>query len=302
MTERTLLLPWRSFYWAVVRVDSAAGAAGDAAVCEELERVLPLPLGDVEVRQLQGPNGATIACCIERLRLEDLIERHPACVAIVPAEFPAAVREAGGVAAGQSAAGASCLEPTGLNFLNGVFEPEAVTRTSRARRRTLLAAAAASLALVAAGFWSRERAASDSARETREATRAMLLGVSTAGNRGSTADLQRTLETERATLAQSRGEAGSRLRPVDAAEGLAAILAAWPQETETRASSLQVTPKQASVGVELPSTAAAEAFAAALARASGWRMLPPQTDAAGSAIRVTARLERAEGAKNGGPP
>jgi hypothetical protein len=301
MTARTLHLPWRSFYWAVVSGDSATRTVPGTAVYDELERVLPVPLEDVEVRQVRSPSGAVIACGLERNRLVNLIERHPECVAIVPAELPLAVCEAAGFTTVPSAASASGFEPAGLNFLTMEFEPEIVTRLRRVQRRTWLAASAVVCALVAAGFWSRAHAATESARDVRQATRTLVLGAATRGNQVSTEDARRTLQAERAVLVQSRGEAGNSLRPTDAADGLAAILAAWP-EAETRVSSLQVTPSHASLGVELPSTAGAEAFATSLARASGWRMLPPQSDAAGAAIRVTVRLERLVGEAKGGTP
>lgn len=278
-----VLLAEREFYWTFIEgtpVGNPAAAAARISLDDAFEKDLPEPLEGLVVRYAPLPN-AIVGCAMQSERVRTALDAG--ALVLRPRELPAAIREHAGEKAAHILAE--------LNFLVGEFEPAAIARLHVARRRILLAGAAASFLLVAGGFWLRSQGLerhSERARAIAGATLVDALSTRAEGLGAEAAALQLKRELEH--LERARGAEAEKARLRDAAEGLTALLATWPKDLETRVGSVQVAATQITLTVDVPDARAAEALSAALQGVAGWDLQPPRTEINGGQARVTAIL------------
>jgi hypothetical protein len=290
--EADVLLPEREFYWAVIEGGSTGdpnAPAARMALDEAFERDLPEPFDGLVVRYAPIPT-AVVGCAIRADRARAALDAG--AVVLRPRELPAAIRERAGDRA------SSVLGE--LNILVGEFEPAVIAGLRVARRRILLAGAAASLLLVAGGLWLRsEGLERHSERALARASTTLLDALPTraGGLSGEAAALR--LQRELEHLKRARGAEAEKARLRDAADGLAALLAAWPNDVETRVASVQVAATQITLTVDVPDAGSAETLSKALQGVVGWSLQPPRTEINGGQARVTAILRPQQKSETG---
>ncbi len=278
-----LVLGEREFYWTVI--DSHAGGDPNGPVArmaldEVFERDLPEPIEGLVVRYAPLRN-AVVGCAINVERARAALEAG--ALVLHPRTLPTPIRAA---VSGQPADIARSL-----NVLVGELEPGAIVALRVARRRLLQAGATAALVLVACGLWigakELERRAANAAAM---ASTALVNALPATGERVGADAARRRLQSELNQLERARGVEAERARLPDAADGLAAVLSAWPMDLETRVNSVQIAATQITLSVDLPDAAAAETLSAALRAVRGWTLQPPRTEITGEHTRITAIL------------
>lgn len=281
--EADVLLAEREFYWTIVEggtIGDPNAAAARMALDEAFEKDLPEPFDGLVVRYASLPT-AVVGCAIRADRARAAL--GAGAVVLRPGELPTAIRERAGDRATQVLGE--------LNFLVDEFEPGEIAGLRVARRRILLAGAAASLLLVAGGLWLRSEGLERHSERARAVTSSTLLDAlpTRSGGLGAEAAAIR-LQRELEHLERARGAEAAKARLRDAADGLAALLAAWPKELETRVGSVQVAATQITLTVDVPDAGAAEVLSTALQGVVGWNLQPPRTEINGGQARVTAIL------------
>ena len=281
--EADMLLPERGFYWTFIEGGSVGdpnAPAARMALDEAFERDLPESFDTLVVRYASLPS-AVVGCAIRADRARAALDAG--VVVLRPRELPAAIRERAGDRA------SSVLGE--LNVLVGEFEPAAMTGLRVARRRILFAGAAASLLLVAGGLWLRSEGLERHAVRASAVTGATLVDALPTRTQGLGADAATLrLRSELERLERARGAEAEKARLRDAADGLAALLAAWPNDLETRVASVQVAATQITLTVDVPDAGSAETLSKALQGVVGWNLQPPRTEINGGQARVTAIL------------
>lgn len=278
-----LLLPTRDFYWTVIE-----GATDEdpnrptvrVTLDEAFERDLPEPIEGLVVRYASLPH-AVIGCALPPERARAALESGT--LVLRPRSLPPPIRDLSG--------DRSPDVLRALNFLVDEFEPAPITAMRIARRRLLLAGAAASLAVCAGGFWLRSNGLErDAEQSTAQANATRMRALSAADQGTGPDDATLRLQRELQHLERARGEEAEKARLRDAADGLAAFLAVWPKHMETRVGSLQVAATQITLNVEVPDAAAAEALSTALQGVNGWSLQPPRTEIGVGHARMNATL------------
>ncbi len=281
--EADHFLAERAFYWTIIE-DVPSGdpnaAAARLSLDESLEKDLPELFEGLVVRYASLPN-AIVGCALRAERARAALDAG--AVVLRPRELPTAIRER---------AGDRATRVLGeLNFLVNEFEPAVIAGLRVARRRILLAGAAASLLLVAGGLWLRSEGLerhSERAFARASTTLVDALPTRTEGLSAEAAALRLKRELEH--LERARGAEAEKARLQDAADGLAALLAAWPKDLETQVGSVQVAATQITLTVDVPDAGAAEILSTALQGVVGWNLQPPRTEINGGQARVTAIL------------
>lgn len=278
-----VLLADREFYWTLIEgtpIGDPNAAAARMSLDEAFEKDLPEPFESLVVRYAPLAN-AVVGCAMRAERARAALDAG--AVILRPKQLPTTIV----ARAGEHASRVLC----DLNFLVDDFEPAAITRLHIARRRLLLAGAAATLAIIAGGLWLRASGLDRRAQQDTALASAALHSVLPIGDEGISPDAARLrLQRELQHLERSRGAEAAKARLRDAADGLQALLAAWPRDMETRVGSLQVAATQITLSVEVPDAAAAEALSAALQGLQGWSLQPPRTEIRDGQARVNAIL------------
>jgi hypothetical protein len=273
-------------YWSVLDPKPLGRTAIARTECGYLfEDALPLPIESVHASYRWLPDGRVVACGIERAVLEAM--DRAGALTLVPASVPEPVLEAIG-----TNAVASC-DARDLNLLTGPFEPAPVRA---ARRRLLLTAAAIAVAFAAVTGWGvvRRGDALDRATERVEERRVEILTAAYAGDRTESAlPPEYRLVGELRQLTSTRS---STLPPIfDAGPGVAAMVAAWPQEIDARCDAIGVSERTASIRGTAKDSAVMSRLEEAYRGISGWSMpASPQFSSGSSGLSFTITLTRVE--------
>ncbi|MBY0111814.1 MAG: hypothetical protein K2Y21_03255 [Phycisphaerales bacterium] len=282
------MLDERQFYWTLIDLPSPLRGDPNApgarlSLDDAFQRSVPEDLETLAARYVTVSEREVVGCAIARERVQAVLDSDAGVVVLRPKEVPEALRPQ------LDGRGMTSRVLWELNFLVDEFEALPVARLRQSVRRCVTAGLAGLLLLTAGGLWLRADAETQEAARLTALAAAMLREVSPGRPPDETlAQGAARLHKELELLLRSRGADAVRVRPRDAGEALAALLAAWPPEIETRVASLQVQEAQITLNVEVPSIAAAEGLASALAGVAGWTLRPPQTEVAGGAARVMA--------------
>jgi hypothetical protein len=287
-----LVLDEREFYWTAIDgpVSGDPNEPRSRLVLDEVfERDLPEPIEGLAVRYASLRN-AVVGCAVKVERVQAALEAG--ALVMRPRTLPTPILEA--------VSGRATDVARSLNVLVGDFEPCATVALRAARRRLLCAGATAALALLACGLWIGAKGLERRvANVVQEASRALVNALPTTGENVGPDAARLRLQRERRHLERARGAEAERARLLDAADGLVAVLSAWPKELETRVSSVQVSATQITLSVEVPDAAAAETLSAALRDVRGWILQPPRTEITGAHARITAILRPNQRSQSG---
>jgi len=283
----------RLLYW--TRLPAEAGRLAAQQQDYRFERVLPVPVESLHVVRSRLRDGATLLVGIEPERLRAHLAQRPDVSPDTWELLPDRIPD-------HLAAAEASAALTGLNLLQGPFEP---ARRRRARqRRDLAAGAALALALVLAlvGIERRVAAqgvAAESLRRSGQELLARTLGPST-GRLPNAALL--TQELRRLEQAAQDPAATA----VDAASVLQRLWAAWPADVRTQLETISLSPDRLVVRGSVPALADAERIAKASptiqAGEAVFQAAPLQAEqtARGAVFLLTWHLQSA-GRKGGQP-
>jgi len=295
--------PAERFYWADLDT-TALGRAGAAPTGQQLEFIfeaaLPVTLEQVQCAFVRVGPRRFIGCAVERAQIAAVTREHPTAMALTPAELPATLIDALGGGpddpSRQSRDGGVDLDR--LNMLAGAFEPPPVRRARHGVLLQSVAVAALLLAAVATGVALRRAALDDAARLVDAARRDRIVAALDANAvSGDSAQLPPELRLVSAlrTLERASGGFGATsddrsVLPIDASPGLAALLAAWPENSGARFESLTITDDSIAVRGIASGVAEAQRVADALGAMRGWRIAQPQFRTSRNAVSFTIDL------------
>jgi hypothetical protein len=256
------------FYWAVLDAGGLPKSIGGPSRDQLgylFESQLPLPIDQVHAIYEHASGGRYLACGMDR---EALRCASVEALSLSPAALPEFIEGRGSV---------DLRDGKRLNLLTGDFTPPHVR--SQQRRWTIQVAAImlAILAVIVGGI-ERRRAAllrgSQDVRMVRASLIDRLIGpldprASQPPDLLMTAELRRLQRTRLPNVPPEARppeapEAGPPEADASTANSLAALLAIWPPGIHTRTQSLVVTEESISLRVDVPSSADAESFIAAL--------------------------------------
>jgi hypothetical protein len=288
-------LPAERLYWAVLDPRPLGRSRiADSEMGFLFEDSLPVPIETVHARFARLADGRAIACGIDREALERLDRAR--LLSVTPDRIPEPVRDL----VGESAA----LDAADFNLLVGAYEPVAVRSV---RRRAGLVAASllgASLILLSIGVLRRGHAL-DRATAAVEGHRAEILRIAypskTADGTpaGGSDGVATGIPPELRLLGEVRRLASTRSSELpelpDAAPGLAAIVAAWPEGVEARCDAITVNERGASLRGIVKDNGAVIRLEDAYRNVPGWKLVGSvQFNNQGATPTFTATLERAD--------
>lgn len=269
-----LRLPPESFYWALLDVTCLPRRARSRGV--ELgylfESFLPVAIEDVHAVYEPVDDGRMLACGLAMHRVAELSASGP--MRLGPTCVPEFLSMNG--------------EVSGINLLQGRFEPSALRR-QRARITAFCCAAAfACGAAIIVGQFRRMASFDDRVRVFAGAT-AIVYDQVLPGDARTLPPAAR-LTAELRTLDRTRA-APLAAGPVDITPTLASLLASWPAGLQSRTETLSVGPDGISLTVRLPDASAAQRFERELTVPQGWRLTQPSVQAERDGILFRARME-----------
>lgn len=284
-SERGQRLPWERFYWAILDTSATPhlarnlrSAAARATLDDRFEPEIPQPLDQVATSYADGDGTTVLACGLELEQLNQELLAHPGLLSLTPDGLPPELQSR-----------FPNFEPDQLNILIATHEPQPLRFLRSKTRRTLLAIAAAMLALATLGTL---RRASDNQQQLASLSSSMNEAV--AEVTGSNRDLEvslRMLEQDRDRLASTRTMQAVRGLPLDASRALAAVLSAWPNDLEVKTQTIAASSQGVTVAAEVDDQSAAEVLSQSLASVPGWTLQSPRTHSTGRAVRFDASLQ-----------
>jgi hypothetical protein len=274
-------------YWAVLDPRPLGRPRiADAESGYLFEDALPLPIESVHASYRRLSDGGVVACGIDRDRMQAFDRQK--LLSVTPDRIPEPV---------VAAVGGGDVHPADFNLLVGPYEPIPVARL---RRRAVVVAATlalASLALVSVGVV-RRVGAIDRATATVDGHRSEILRVAYPDRSGE--GTVSSIPPELRLLGEVRRLASTRSSELpelpDAAPGLAAIVAAWPEGVEARCDAITVNERGASLRGIVKDNAAVIRLEDAYRNVPGWKLVGSvQFNNQGATPTFTATLERADG-------
>jgi hypothetical protein len=270
---RHVAWPVERFYWAVLEAPGYARAGTlPPGLRPLLDDEVPVAADTLHAVVTPLDAGRLLACAASR---EDLAALGPSTLSLTPSGMP------------EFADGAQAHS---LNLLIGEFEP-VVLRGARTRRHLmtmaacLVAAALVSVGLARrAGHWDRVRV------EAHEAA----AGVLKAAEAPSVDALGLELVRLRASAPAETLNAKDPRRGQDAAQTLAALLAAWPSQVPSKPQSLIINSAGVAVAVTLEGDSAP--FLREFKAPEGWAADEPHLNTSGTTTRVNLQLRPKQGA------
>lgn len=282
-------VPAERLYWAVLDPRPLGRLRiADAERGYLFEDALPLPIESVHASYRRLVDGRVVACGIERERMQAFDRHNLKLLSVTPDRIPEPV---------VAAVGGGDVIPADFNLLVGPYEPIPVARL---RRRAVLVAATlavASLVLVAIGVV-RRGGAIDRATATVEGHRSEILRVAYPDR--SVEGTVSSIPPELRLLGEVRRLASTRSSELpeipDAAPGLAAIVAAWPEGIDARCDAITVNERGASLRGIVKDNGAVIRLEDAYRNVPGWKLVGSvQFNNQGATPTFTATLERADG-------
>jgi hypothetical protein len=268
---------WSSdcFYWSVITApELPKGRLSPGALAHLrtlLEADLPVDSSAVHAVFARLDDSRFVACAAPRERLAD---RQHDPLSLCPESAPDFCGP---------------IDPEQLNLLTGEFEPQRLKRLRTRRFNTAGLAAAACLALIAAGLWRRANEWQAQAIDSGMATREVLAAMRTHEHEDP-AITQMRLRDEIAMLRRTRVSV-EKPDSSDAAMALAYILAAWPADHEVRTEVVSVTPESVTMSVTVDD---APAMLRALSAPPGWVLAEPRLTQSRAGTTLSLRWTRGD--------
>jgi hypothetical protein len=257
--------PTDRFFWAVLEAPGVRAGVLPSGLEADLQEALPVPVEMLHAVCVPAAGGVLVCAA----RRDDLQGLGPDVLSVRPEAVP------------------DCVESTSEvpELMTGSFEPLAFKRERS--KRHLLAAASALLAcaLISLGF---ERRAGSLMDQGRAASAAELELTARVALSGEARSLGAQLDQARRSMTSDRA-----LTPPDAAEALAAVLTALPNEVDFEASSISISPSAMSLA--LTTKEDARQLLAAVRAPQGWRLDEPRLTTLPNANRVNLTMRRAAG-------
>lgn len=271
-------------YWAMLDTTSIAKRPIAGHSREQLgylfERLLPLPIEDVQAAYVNAGSRCVVACAMERHLLEEMDLSNE--LSLTPKALPHWMN--------------TTVDPNRLNLLTGRYVPVAVRRRRSQLRLELAAALLLAAGAVLLGAERRiihARHAAIDAEQSLSLLYEAALGPAEFG--AQPAALRLTGELRR--LRQTRGVDMPAAGPPSAASALAAILAEWPRGgLEVRAEAVTVTETVITIVANLADNEKAEQFSEHFRDVEGWSLQQPQVRVNSEQVRVTLRFSREDAA------
>jgi hypothetical protein len=271
-------VPVSELYFAVLdRPVSPRGRARAEEIAYALEAALPVPLDSVHAVYRHLPDDRVLAIAIEKTRAESLARTHTSAHPTAWSDWLAPLAEQ--------------IEPTSINLLSGPCRSPRVSTAQNA----LIRHACIGLALIALtasiGLERRIRAQNtDTTSAQARAAEIYTRALGPAPNAAQPHAARMTSELRR--LRTTRGPAAATRTQTPADTVLAALLSAWPADSQARTESITIAERTVEVILRVDDLDAAQTFISALATAPGLRPGPAKTDREGNEIRLSLRLDR----------
>ena len=309
----TVLLSPEKLYWAVLAVEPGVLERGDAPGSQVVRHTRTLdelfsgfiPVEPETVKTAYAVIDATRVLAVAAPREALSVACDGATVVVQPAGVPAGImREGVALPEGVEA---------GLNLLWGDLEAAPVVR---ARRRTMLTAAAVIVAAAGLALVGLERRTASLREATAAEWRAVDKTLASAYRRPTREAGMAALDAELSRLVRTRAPRAA--ASGDAADALQRLLAAWPREgtdqkdgkasAKVRTDTLSATADVVTLTVAVERREQVERLSAALRTIPGWKLPQPQFAAAqsgaggGSGGTLNLRLAADASAKGQGSP